>query len=86
MSKTTQLAKIRVGAYDFKIIRKGEALHNRYFLLYRDWEEYTSFGRVHHHVLDGKFEIYADAIRTVAYYQDYYNYNLRVPTLEQISV
>ena len=86
MSKSRQLASIRIRGYEFKIIDKSRNAWDTEFYLYRCWHEYTPTGTKYHKTLDGKFPIYADAIRTVADYQEYfYNYT-RVPTLEQISV
>lgn len=88
MSKTTQLAKIRVGIYDFKIIKKpNEQNCMADYYLYRTWHEWGKDCRMHERkILDGKFEFYHDALRTVANYQEYYFDHCRVPSKHEISV
>lgn len=86
MSKSRQLASIRIRGYEFKIIDKSRNAWDTEFYLYRCWHEYTPTGTKYHKTLDGKFPIYADAIRTVANYQEYFYNYCRVQTLEQISV
>jgi hypothetical protein len=83
MANSRQLAKAQVGVYEFRVIRMTEG---GIFRLYRTWHEFSQ-GRMHERKhLDGTFEFYHDALKTIAYYQEYYYHYCRVPTLEQISV
>lgn len=86
MNKTEQIASIRVGYVTFKIIQKNKENLDKEYLLYRCWYEPTAFGGVHHKTLDGKFEFYCDALKTVAYCADRYNWYGVVPTPEQYTI
>ena len=86
MNKTEQIASIRVGYVTFKIIQKNKENLDKEYLLYRCWYEPTAFGGVHHKALDGKFEFYCDALKTVAYCADRYHWYGIVPTPEQYTI
>ena len=88
MSKTRQLASIRVGYCEFKIIEKRISEWERQYLLYRCWYEPTGFGGVHHKQLDCKCETLYDALAIVTKMAEHYHFVQMgcVPTIEQISV
>lgn len=77
--KEVQIAKIRVGGYDFRIVQRGDE-----FRLYRIWNELGEHGIRTHKTLDAKYEFYAEAIMTIARYAHYHKYTGRVPKLKEL--
>ena len=84
MRKSVQLAKVQIGVYEFKVIKKKTSEYEAEFLLYREWGEYTPVGVKKHKTLDGKYEFYAQTLSTLAYYQDYYENYCRVPSAKEV--
>ena len=84
MRKSVQLAKVQIGVYEFKVIKKKTSEYEAEFLLYREWSEYTPVGVKTHKTLDGKYEFYAQTLNTLAYYQDYYENHCRVPSAKEV--
>lgn len=86
MNKTTQLANIRVGYCDFKIIvNRAEEVWSRKYLLYRAEKEYRADGVHYHKTLEASYDNYAEAIETVAHLQDYYANYCRIPKVKELS-
>jgi len=86
MGRTRQVAKAQIGAYEFKVTEQKKATGDNFYTLHRIWFEYTPVGAKRHSTIDGKFEFYADVLRTLAEYQQRYYHYCRVPTIHEISV
>ena len=86
MNKTIQLASIKVGYCEFKIImNKEEEIWNRKYSLYRTEREYKGARTHYHKTLEARYDNYAEAIEAVAYIQDYYVNYCRVPTVKELN-
>lgn len=82
--KAEQIASIRVGYCEFKIIVKTRNDWRKEYWLYRCESELKQDGVHKHRTLDGKYEFYGDALKTVAYCAERYHFYGRVPTPEEI--
>ena len=77
--KEVQIAKIRVGGYDFRIVQRGDE-----FRLYRMWNELGEHGICQHRKLDAKYEFLHDALFTVSGYAHFHKFTGRVPELKEL--